>query len=209
MKKLFVLALLLTLAFKAFSQAFEGEIVYANSYKSKMPNLNDAQLGAMMGTTQEYYIKGGNYKSVFNGSFFKMQLYVNSDNKSYELTAKSDTLYWEDFGQNKDVAIRYELKPNSDTIMGVPCDLLIVYTAKSKTLYYYSSKYGVNPDLYKNHAYQNWYYIISKTKALPLKTVFEDDQVAFTSTAVSVKAMTLDGGLFEVGDKGKVARATW
>ena len=88
MKRLFVLALLLTVAFKgfsqAFSQAFEGEIVYANSYKSKMPNLNDAQLGAMMGTTQEYYIKGGNYKSVFNGSFFKMQLYVNSDNKSYE-----------------------------------------------------------------------------------------------------------------------------
>ena len=58
-------------------------------------------------------------------------------------------------------------------------------------------------------AYQNWYYIISKTKALPLKTVFEDDQVAFTSTAVSVKAMTLDGALFEVGDKGKVARAQW
>jgi hypothetical protein len=43
-----------------FAQNFEGKITYSNSYKSKIPNLSDDQLSSIMGTTQEYYIKGGN-----------------------------------------------------------------------------------------------------------------------------------------------------
>lgn len=64
--------LLLIIPSIGFSQTFEGKIIYANTYKSKSPKLKDEQLNSMMGTTQEYYIKGGNYKSVFNGAFVKM-----------------------------------------------------------------------------------------------------------------------------------------
>jgi hypothetical protein len=192
-----------------FAQSFEGTITYANSYKSKSPKLKDEQLNSMMGTTQEYYIKGGDYKSVFNGSFIKMQLYKNAENRSYSLIAKSDSLYWEDYSKNKDVAIKYEIEKSKETVMGVVCDALIVYTAKSKTYYYYNKKYAINPELFTKHQYGNWYYIISKTKALPLKEVYEDDQFVFTSTAVKIAPMRLGENIFTLPDKSKIAPATW
>ncbi len=72
MKILFFLLLLSPIM--CFVQSFEGTITYSNSYKSKSPQLKDEQLNSMMVTTQEYYIKGGNYKSVFNGMYIiKMQ----------------------------------------------------------------------------------------------------------------------------------------
>lgn len=173
MKALFFLLLLSPIM--NFAQSFEGIITYSNSYKSKLPKLKDERFNSVMGTLQTYYIKGGNYKSVFNGLFIKMQLYSNIENKSYSLTAKSDSLYWEDYSKNKDVATKYEIEKGKETVMGIVCDVIIVYTSKSKTYYYYNKKYAVNPEVFAEHQYGNWYYIISKTKALPLKTIYEDE----------------------------------
>lgn len=206
--KAFLFVLLLS-PILCLAQSFEGVITYTNSYKSKSPQLKSEQLNSMMGTTQIYYIKGGNYKSVFNGSYIKMQFYNNAENRSYSLTAKSDSLYWEDYGKNKDVAIKYEVEKNKETVMGLVCDMIIVYTAKSKTTYYYNKKYPINLEMYKKHQYGNWYYTISKTKALPLKTVYEDEQLVLTSTAVKISPQKLEDNVFTIPDKDKVAPASW
>ena len=63
-----VLLLLLIIPIVGFTQFFEGKLTYTNSYKSKSTQLKDAQLATMMGSTQDYYIKGADYTSVFNGS---------------------------------------------------------------------------------------------------------------------------------------------
>lgn len=42
------------------SQSFEGRITYSNNYQSKMTNVSDEQLSQMMGSEQDFYIKGGN-----------------------------------------------------------------------------------------------------------------------------------------------------
>ncbi|CAF3303912.1 unnamed protein product [Rotaria socialis] len=163
----------------------------------------------MMGTKQDYYIKGSNYKSVFNGAFTKMQIYKASENKSYTLTSKNDTLYWEDYSTNKDEAVKYELQKNKETILGIACDVLIVEAKKSKTYFYFNSKYNIDPELFKRHNYGNWYFTISKTKALPLKTVYETDQFILTSTATEIKELKLKDSLFEIIDKKKTAKAFW
>ena len=204
-----IILLLMLSPLICLAQSFEGKITYANSYKSKSPQLNDTQLAAMLGTTQEYYIKGSDYKSVFNGLYIKNHLYTSKTNKSYTLTAKSDSLYWEDYGKNNDVATKFEFQKGKDTVMGVVCDILTVYTSKTKTTYFYNSKYGVNPEPFAKHAYGNWYYVISKTKALPLKTISENDQFILTSTAVNIMPINLDAKLFELTDKSKIAPATW
>ena len=206
--KIFVLLLLLGPTI-GLAQTFEGKIIYANSYKSKSPQFKDQQLNAMMGTKQEYYIKGGDYKSVFNGSFIKMQLYKSVENKSYTLTGKSDSLYSEDYGKNKDVPTKYQIEKSKVTIMGLRCDVLIVFTPTSKLYYYYNKKYGVNPDLFKRHAYGNWYNIITKTKALPLKTIYETGQFTIISTAINITQQKLNNSVFEISDKNKVAPARW
>jgi hypothetical protein len=64
-----------------FAQNFEGKVVYHNTYKSKIASFNDQQLTSMMGNTQDWYIKDGDYRSETNGTFAKWQLYINKDNK--------------------------------------------------------------------------------------------------------------------------------
>jgi hypothetical protein len=191
------------------AQSFEGKIIYKNNFQSKVTNYPSENINRLMGTRQEYYIKGNNYKSIFNGLFIKLQMYRGQENKSYSLTAKSDTLYWEDYSLNKDKAISYEIKKNQDTVLGILCDVIIIKAEMSKTYFYYSRKYEINPELFKQHNYGNWYYIISKTKALPLKTIFENKQFILTSIATKIIPMKLGGDIFEIRDKNKVAKATW
>ena len=209
MKKVISQTVLLLFVLSATAQSFEGKISYSNSYQSKLANLKSEQLNSMMGTKQDYYIKGSDYKSVFNGAFTKMQLYKALENKSYTLTGKNDTLYWEDYSTNKDEAVKYELQKNKDTVLGIACDVLIVQANKSKTYFYFNSKYSVKSELFKQHNYGNWFYTISKTKALPLKTIYETDQFIVTSTATEIKEMKLEDVFFEIPDKKKIAKAYW
>jgi hypothetical protein len=209
MNRLFLIFLVaVSLSFTS-SNSFEGMLIYSINYESKSSNVSSSQLNSLMGTKQYYAIKDGNYKSVFNGSFIKLQIYRSDENRNYSLTAKSDTLYYEDYSKNKDKALSYEIKKNQDTIMGVPCDLIIVKAEKSKTSYYFNSSYKVNPELFKGHNYGNWYYMVSKTKALPLKTVMETEQFIMTSIATEVKPMQLKDNVFEIQNKDKVALAYW
>ncbi|TDO21277.1 hypothetical protein [Pedobacter duraquae] len=207
MRKLVLLLMLSPLM--CLAQSFEGKITYSNGYQSKSSKLTDAQLATMMGTTQNYYIKGADYKSDFNGSYIKMQLYKGKENRGYTLTSKSDSLYWEDYSKNSDVATNFEVQKGKETVMGVLCDALIVYTPTSKTTYYYNNKYGVTPALFNKHAYGNWYYVISKTKTLPLKIISENNQFTLTSTAVSITPMKLADKTFELPQNNKVAPAFW
>ncbi len=204
--------ILLVVLFNSYfvqSQDFEGMIVYSVNYESKSSEVTSDQLNSLMGTKQWYAVKGGNYKSVFNGNFIKLQIYRSDENRNYSLTAKSDILYYEDYSENKDKALSFEMKKNKDTIMGVPCDLIIVKAEKSKTSYYFNSSYKVNPELFKGHNYGNWYYMVSKTKALPLKTVMETEQFIMTSIATEVKPMQLNDNVFEIQNKDKIAPAYW
>lgn len=209
LKKILLLSQFVCLLSVSMAQSFEGKIMYSNNYESKIPTYPSKQFNMLMGTQQAYVIKGDNYKSAFNGTFIKLQMYRGDENKSYSLTAKSDSLYWEDYSQNKDKAVSYEIKQNQDTILGIPCDMLVIQAEKSKTYFYYSSKYGINPELFTKHNYGNWYYIISKTKALPLKTVFENEQFIMTSVATEITPMKLENNVFEIQNKSKVAKATW
>lgn len=200
--------LILMISFSS-AQSFEGKLNYSNNYQSKLATLKSEQLNTLMGTKQIYIIKENSYKSAFNGTFTKLQMYRGDENKSYTLTSKSDSLYWEDYSQNNDIAISYEFKQNQDTILGNICDVLIVQSTKSKTLFYFNSKYQVNPNLFKKHNYGNWYYIISKTKSLPLKTIYETDQFILTSIATEITHMQLEEKVFEIQNKNKVAKASW
>lgn len=209
MRRTAFLLLFVLICTQVNAQLFEGEIVYQNSYVSKMPNMSSERFGTLMGTRQDYFIKGNNYKSVFNGSYIKLQLYRGDENKSYALLTKSDSLYWDDYGKNKDVAITYEIKKNADTVMGIICDVITIKSAKSKASYAYNSKIGVDPKLFVQHAEGNWYYLISKTKALPLKTVFDTEQFTLTSVATAIKPDKLKSELFDLPDKNKIAKAFW
>lgn len=191
------------------AQIFEGKIIYENSYKSKMLNISDKQLSDFMGTRQEYIIKGNKYKSIFNGSFLKVQIYNGDDNKIYNLTSKSDTFYWEDYSKKTDTILKYEVSKNRDTVLNIPCNVLSIYTNQNKLEYYYNSVYSVDPTLFSKHNYANWDDIVLETRALPLKTVLETKQFILTSTAVDISNIIIDKNIFEISDMSKIVPAKW
>lgn len=206
--KLFILLLSLA-TFPALAQTFEGKIVYANSYKTKQANITDEQWNEGMGTKQDYYIKKNNYRFDMNGTMLKWQVYNGGENKSYIKLTSSDSLYWEDYGINKDPATRYEKVKEKITVMGVPCEGIIIYTPKTKTTVYYNKKYAFDGSVFKTHAYGNWYYMMSKINAIPLKLIVETDQFILTSTATAVTPQQLEDKMFEIDDKSKLAPAIW
>jgi len=152
----------------------------------------------MMGAKYEYYIKDGNYKSTTNGLMFQWQLYVNKDNKLYNKLASSETLLWNDGAVNTDSVLKVQLNEGVTEIIGYKCDELIFTCKSGIQKYYFNKKLAVDPKLFVNHKFMNWYEYISRSNALPLKAVVENNQFTWESVATEVQDMKLEASFFEL-----------
>lgn len=193
----------------SFSQAFEGEIVYHNTYKSKTPGLKDEQLNTMMGSVQYYFVKGGNYKSETNGSFMLWQLYSNTDNKLYNKLASSPVILWNDATSNADTVLSSSLHKGVTTILGYQCDELVLNCRSGVQKYYFSTKLPVDAKLYAHHNYGNYYAYLQKTNALPLKVVIDNAQLTMEGIATEVKPMKLDKAKFMLPQGVQTAKSPY
>jgi len=201
MRTFFTLTLLALSTTFSSAQLFEGEIVYENTYESKNAQFPDEQLQEMMGNTQTYLIKGGDYKSSMNGKFMQWQLYQNQDNKLYRKMANSEVAVWNDAALNTDSVLSLEVNRNVVEILGYKCDELVLNCTSGTQKYYYSRKLALDAKLFENHKYGNWYSFLEKAKALPLKIVIDNPELTLTSTAISVKPMELSKSEFELPEK--------
>jgi hypothetical protein len=206
MKYFFLLSFLLVLS-NAYSQNFEGEIIYSNHFTSKTKNFTDEQLEAMIGSKQEYLIKGGSYKSFLNGQSVTMQLYDYRTNRIYNKTPKSDTLYWFDASTNTDDVVSFEVKKNVEKILGNQCDAIVMKTKTGTTTIFYSSRYTIDIKIYKNHHYSNWAFYVEKTQSLPLKTVVETNSFRMESTATEIKPLELGAEYFNIDSKTPIKKS--
>ena len=139
MKKILFCLLASCISLSVFAQSFEGKISYTNAITSKIPTVSSDQFDAMMGTKQEYYIRGGDYKSVMNGTLTLWQLYRSKENKLYTKLANSETIYWNDAGANDDSVISVKINKNALEILGYSCDELILVCKSGIQKYYYNS----------------------------------------------------------------------
>jgi len=208
MRILKLLVILLT-TISAFGQDFEGKLVYKNEYKSKTPNATSEQFSSMMGTTQEYFIKGGNYKSSTNGTFLQWQLYINKDNKLYNKTANSPIILWNDGATNSDEVVKAEINKEVIEILGHKCDELVLTCNSGVQKYYFSSKLKVDPKLFEKHKFGNWNEIISRTNSLPLKMIIDSPQFTLECIATEIVPMKLDDKLFELPAASKVEKSPY
>ena len=201
MKKQLALTLLAILLVTAsFGQSFEGIIIYDMVWRSKMPNVTDEQCTEMMGKVHAYYMKGGDYKSTGNGTFFQSQIYVNKDNKLYYKWSNSPTLFYEDCAGNTDEVITSKLSKGVIEILGYTCDELVLTCKTGVQKYYFSSDPNLKIDakLFVNFNYGNWYNVVSKTNSVPLKQVIDNPQFTVESTATRITLQKLDSSLFQL-----------
>ena len=198
MKKTFFTLLMVFSVLCTFGQAFEGKIVYSMSYKTKNPAVSIQQLETFMGTSQDYFFKDGNYKSVTNGRLMEWQLYVNADNKLYTKMASSEKALWNDASVQGDEVLKSEINKGVIEILGYTCDELVLTCKSGIQKYYFNSKINVDPKLFAGHKFGNWYAFVSLSKALPLKTIIETDQFVLTSTATTLLKGKQDASLFQL-----------
>jgi hypothetical protein len=193
--------LLITLLFVFFSlanyaQSFEGEVIYHTVCQSKIPNLTTEQLTKLAGDTCKYYMKGGNYRSDLNGTYYQWQIYINQDNRMYNKFSNSGTILWNDGAVNKDTIYKVQLNKNVTTVLGYMCDELIFNCKSGIETYYFSSKFPIDSKLYAKQLYQNWYDYLKIAKAMPLKMVIVNNQINVTMTAVTITPMKIDDSMF-------------
>jgi hypothetical protein len=181
-----------------FGQIFEGRILYENSYKSKNPNVTDQQWISMMGSTQEYFIKEGDYKSIMNGTLVQWQLYINKENKIYTKMSNSEKALWNDASIQGDEVLKSELNKNVTEVLGFKCDEIILTCKSGLQKYYFSSHLKVETNLYSNHKFGNWFEYLSKSNALPLKLIIETAQFTMEGIATSINPTKLERTLFEI-----------
>ena len=192
----FLIALIFSVV--SVGQSFEGKIVYSNSYKSKTTNVTDEQFTSMLGSTMDYYIKDGGYKAIVNGSLIQWQIYVNKDNKLYTKMANSDTLIWNDGATNPFEVVKSEINKGVTVILGYKCDELILTCKTGIQKYYFNTKFSVDPKLFVNHKFGNWFDFVAKSKSLPLKSIIEVDQFSIESIAIEIVPMNLEKTFFEL-----------
>ena len=193
----------------SYGQSFEGKVIYKNSYKSKMPTVTDEQFNSMMGSTQEYYIKDGDYKSITNGSMFQSQLYVNKENKLFSKMANSETFLWNDGATNADEILKTEINKGVIAILGYKCDELILTCKSGIQKYYFNSKIGVETKLFVNHKFANWFNYLSTSNSLPLKVIIESPQFSLESIAIEIIPMKLDTTFFVLPVNAKTMKSPY
>lgn len=198
MRKALVIVLTILSTITVFGQTFEGKIFYANTYKSKNPKMTDQQWTSMMGSTQEYLIKGGDYKSIANGTLVQWQHYINKDNKLYNKMSNSETAFWNDASVQGDEILKAEINKGVTEVLGYKCDEVILTCKSGIQKYYFNSKLSVDTKLFANHKFGNWFDYLSKSNSLPLKSVIETAQFTMESVATEVKPMKLDKKTFEL-----------
>lgn len=198
---------LILLSGPAFSQYFEGKIVYENAFLSKSKSLTVGQLSALIGTKLEYFIRGGNYKTISNSQTVDVQLYDYKTNRIYNKKPSSDTLYWFNAKINTDTVVTYRFEKNADTVLGYNCDALILQTRTGNTTLYYSDSFKINNSIYKNHSYENWSFFTSKSGALPLKIVIENSVFRMESIAVEIERLKLQDDFFAIDIKTPIKKS--
>ncbi len=183
---------------KVFGQGFEGEIKYQNTYKSKNPTITDDRLTSLMGSTEEYFIKGAAYKTVLNGTLLQWQLYIPAENKLYTKMSNKDSAISNDAAINDDSVISFVLNKAVTVVLGYSCDELILNSKSGIEKYYFSSKLSIDPNDYIKHKLGNWYTYVSMAKSVPLKIEVENPQFSFVYIATEVKPLKLDDAFFRL-----------
>jgi hypothetical protein len=196
MKRIIITLCLSLCCVMAFAQSFTGTVVYSNTYKSKLPQVTDAQFADMMGTVQTWYTNGTTYRQDLNGQLLQWQLYVPAENKLYTKMANSTDAIWNDAAENKDEVLSSEINRGVVEILGYKCDELVLHCKSGVQKYYFTTKLPLDAGAYAKHEFGNWREYLSKAPGVALKVIVDSPQFTMESVATEVKPGTPDKALF-------------
>jgi len=198
MTNYFIIALILFLALNVKGQ-FSGKVIYHDSYKSKNPAISSSDFEKFVGTERVLFMQDSFYKNVHTGEFKSIMLYRGDENKLYRFNEGADTIFWMDALRDTLTKVSESKVERSDEIiLGLKCKRIKIVTQLGITTYYFSDSYRIDPRNFKNHHLESWDFYASRARAIPLKIVFESEEMDFVSTAIKVEPIRLNKNIFDV-----------
>lgn len=202
-----IIVLVFTLCISiAYSQEFEGEIVYQCIYKSKIAGISNDSLNTLMGHTQKYFIKEGSFKVESDGTFYQWSIYKNSENKYYNKLSNSDTVTWTNGNINHDSVINSQVNKNISEILGYRCDEIILTTKSGIKKFYFNanSVLSTDPKKFINYEAGNWYDFLSISNSLPLRTIEDNEFSTYELIAKEIIPKKLENDFFNLPANTKI-----
>ncbi len=160
---------------------FEGEIRYLHYFRYKKFVMDTGMVVRQFGNSSYYLYKKGNYVWKFNGSDLQTEYSFNSSRKIFAKKKNNDTLFVSK-PVITDTILRYDIKKNADTILGIPVNMLTIVTANKANRkneitrrIFYNAKYPVLPQ-HASHLYSYANNEVFKLiKAIPLRIEMESE----------------------------------
>jgi hypothetical protein len=202
MKNLFLIcllacAVLVGASFKNADNYFSGKITYTNTIVGVSDETLLKQIKASLGEEQLYYINSANYKSYFKENEL-MQLYNSATNTYYANPQRNNEIMVIDASKATE---NCTVTPGTatETILGYPCQSVVIKGAQTTTTYYFSPAIKVNAATYAKHNFGNWNKYMEASKgALPLKYSIDYGMFTMVITATKIEEMDLDNAAFDI-----------
>lgn len=188
------------------AQNFEGQITYKIVYETKNTQVTDHLWETRLGTLQDYYFKGGNYKVVSNSDLVEWQLYLNKENKIYNKIKNETNVFGTDASIVADSLVTYDVKYDVKAVLGYTCNEITLTCKGGTYTYYYNNQLKLDFNQFKNHEFDNWASFIKLSGSVPLKIVIENNQYRKVMTATAIEQKVLDLSFFAIPPDVNIAK---
>ena len=195
----FYILLLSCLNVKA-QEYFEGEIIYKTIIQKKDPAFDVTSIPIYPATTLSFLFKQGLWINRPDTSMIEFGHFRWDDNRQYYKFRGFDTLYYTDYSvlnPELEGLQSIDSEMNTDTILGMICNSLILKTPKLTLTLVYSPLIAVNPTWFEKTKGAYYDLIYSRTKSLYLKSIVEYEQYISSDEAVKITNKKIPNEVFE------------
>jgi hypothetical protein len=194
-----ILSLLLFFNSLTAQTYFEGEVIYRSEIFKKADGKTIPDTTQSASYIKESF-KGGSWMQQPEGGIIEYMYFDTLTNKIYWKLHNSDTLFFEDGRYRRaaenDPGMKYHIALNTDTLLGMVCNSLIIQTKALELTLVYCPALQVNPAWYRKTRVGFYDLIYSKTKSICLKSIITTRQSVSVSTAMEIYYTDMEDTVF-------------
>jgi hypothetical protein len=132
----------------SWAQDFEGSIQYKLEYTSKKPSYPVEVLEQELGTTTQAFFKACFSKEISNSRYMAFQLYRPDEKTLYfKHQLADDTLRMDNYENIVNEKFEFQRFEGTDTILGIPCNTMLLRNDRSTIKYYFAPGYPLTVDM--------------------------------------------------------------
>jgi hypothetical protein len=193
------------------SQNFEGKISYKSEYSNiKIEGVTSSMLKQAMGSIEDFYIQSGNHLTQTNGTIMDWVVYRANEDKIYFKMKDEKEIHYKNSKLFDKKLYKIEFYNEDFDVLGYNCKKIIIhFSDKTKITSYYAPELPIEPNLFENDKYDGLYLLLSNTKAISLKTIYESAEYTKTIIAAEIRIEKLPENTFELPSGLIIIKAPW